>query len=73
MFRVFQFLKKEQEFIHISVPKHLRGKLVEIVIQEKAPDADTKLDETEEEQLANKAAELRMIDNVRNQLKGWDM
>ena len=73
MFKFFQFIRSEQETIHIEVPKHLKGKLVEIIIQEKAPDPDTKLDPESEEQMAQKQAELKLMDDMRNQLNVWDM
>jgi len=73
MFRIFQFVKKEQEFIHIPLPPSLRGRLVEIVIQEKAPEPGTELDENAEKQLEHQAEELRALDKLRNQLTGWDM
>ncbi len=73
MFRFFQFVRAEQETIHIEVPKHLKGKLVEIIIQEKAPDPDTKLHPDEEEQMAQKQAELKLMDDMRNQLNVWDI
>ncbi len=73
MFKFFQFIKSEQEYIHIEIPKDLKGKLVEIIIQEKAPDPDTHLDKTDEETMAQKEAELKMMDKVRNQLNVWDI
>ena len=73
MFKFFQFIKSEQEYIHIEIPKDLKGKLVEITIQEKAPDPDTHLDKTDEETMAQKEAELKMMDKVRNQLNVWDI
>ena len=73
MFKIFQFIKAEQDIIHIEVPKHLRGKLVEITLQEKAPDPDTHLNESDEEKMAHKEAELKMMDKVRNQLNVWDI
>jgi len=73
MFKFFQFIRAEQEFIHVEVPKHLRGKLVEIIVQEKAPDPDTRLDADDEEQMAQKQAELKLMDDMRNQLQVWDI
>ncbi len=73
MFRIFQFVKKEQEYLHVAIPKQLRGKLVEIVVQEKAPDPDLKLEASEEQELEQKAKELQAIDQLRNQLNGWDI
>jgi len=72
MFKFFQFIKAEQDSIHIDVPKDLKGKLVEIIIQEKAPDPDTHLDKNDAEKMAMKEAELKMMDSVRNQLNVWD-
>ncbi len=73
MFKFFQFVRSEQEFIQIEVPKHLKGKLVEIILQEKAPDPDTQLDADEEAQMAQKQAELKLMDDMRNQLNVWDI
>lgn len=73
MFKFFQFIKIDQESIQIDVPKDLKGKLVEIIIQEKAPDPDTHLDKNDEEKMALKEAELKMMDSVRNQLNVWDI
>jgi len=72
MFKFFQFVRAKQEFLHIEVPKHLKGKLVEIILQEKAPDPDTQLAPDEEQQMAQKEAELKMLDDMRNQLNVWD-
>ncbi|MEZ5014462.1 MAG: hypothetical protein R2794_09235 [Chitinophagales bacterium] len=73
MIKTFQFIQSEQEYIHIEVPVGLRGKLVEIVIQEKAPDPDTHLDSTDEEKMERKEAELQLMDKLRNQLNNWDI
>ncbi len=73
MFKLFQFIKADQDIIHIEVPKDLRGKLVQITLQEKAPDPDTHLDLSDEETMAHKEAELKLMDKVRNQLNVWDI
>lgn len=73
MQKTFQFVNAEQEFIYIPVPKNLKGKLVEIVMQEKAPDPDTHLNASETQQMASKEAELQLLDKVRNQLNVWDI
>lgn len=73
MFRFFQFVRPEQEVIQVEVPKHLKGKLVEIILQEKAPDPDTQLNPDEEQQMAQKQAELKLMDDMRNQLNVWDI
>ena len=72
MFKFFQFIKPEQDTISVEVPKNLKGKLVEITIQEKAPDPDTHLDESDEQKMAQKEAELKLLDKVRNQMNVWD-
>ncbi len=73
MFKFFRFVRPEQEIIEIEVPKHLKGKLVEIIIQEKAPDPDTQLAADEEQQMAQKQAELKLMDDMRSQMNVWDM
>ncbi len=72
MFKRFLLIRPDQDVLQIEVPKNLKGKLVEIIIQEKAPDPDVVLDEKDEQIMAQKEEELKILDKLRNQLNVWD-
>lgn len=73
MFRLFRFIRQEEDYIVIKVPKEIRGKLVEILISEKAPDDDTVISPDENSLMETKEAELKVLDKIRNQINFWDM
>lgn len=73
MIRLFRFVRPQEDFVVIKVPSDMKGKLVEIIIAEKAPDKDTVINAEDTLMMETKEDELKVMDKIRNQINFWDM
>ncbi|MBK6731675.1 MAG: hypothetical protein IPG60_12220 [Bacteroidetes bacterium] len=73
MIRLFRFVRPQEDFVVIKVPSEIKGKLVEIIITEKAPDNDTVINAEDTLMMETKEDELKVMDKIRNQINFWDM
>ncbi|HET8964424.1 MAG TPA: hypothetical protein VFM99_11020 [Chitinophagales bacterium] len=73
MIRLFRFVRPQEDFVVIKVPSEIKGKLVEIIITEKAPDKDTVINAEDTLMMETKEDELKVMDKIRNQINFWDM
>ena len=73
MLRIFRFIRPQEDYLVIKVPKEIQGKLVEIIVTEKAPDNDAVINEEDNAMMETKQAELKVMDKIRNQINFWDM
>ncbi len=73
MIRLFRFVRPQEDFVVIKVPAEVKGKLVEIIINEKAPDKDTAINAEDALLMDTKEDELKVMDKIRNQIPFWDM
>ncbi|HCK22683.1 MAG TPA: hypothetical protein DHW15_11140 [Bacteroidetes bacterium] len=71
--RIFRFIEKNEDFIKVPLPRSLKGKFVQITIEERAPEDGVAISLADNEQLKQKEDELILLDKLRNQLDVWDI
>jgi hypothetical protein len=71
--RIFRFTDKNEDFIRVPLPRSLKGKFIEISINEKAPDEGAVIESSDNRRLKEKEDELMILDKLRNQLEVWDI
>ena len=71
--RIFRFTERDEDFIKIPLPRSLKGKYIEISINEKAPEEGAVMLPSDNQMLKEKEDELILLDKLRNQLEVWDI
>lgn len=71
--RLFHFIRNDEETLQIRVPQHLKGKHIQITLEECAPEDSQFLDPSDHDGLKQKEEALLLLDKLRNQIDVWDI